>query len=305
MICPFPGVDLNYVNDRIRATVGEGPVRSLHELRRCILAVDQQHAPTPITIRFGEEDIRRGTFDGFHLLLDTSDVVSRALLDGHAYEPHVDAVFRRHCKPGMRVVNVGANIGYFAMLAARLVGERGHVIAVEPNSENCRLIALAIEENGFRHVDLWPVALDRSRGWTYFSAHLGSNGGLIPPGSGALLQGRGAVVPTFRLDELLDVEVGLIKMDVEGAEGRVVDGAREVISTHRPVVIAELSREMLPRVSGMSPEDYLEWFRSLDYEMGIIERDTRGTVPLHDSVEKLMSNWTSPTAVEDVLLVPR
>jgi FkbM family methyltransferase len=304
LICPFPGCDLNYVQDRIRATVGDGPVRDLRDIRRCILAVDLQHVPTPFVIRFGEEDIRRRDFDGFHLLLDTSDIVSAALLGGHAYEPHIDAVFRRHCFPGMRVINVGANIGYFAMLAAHLVGQDGHVIAVEPNSENCRLLALAIAENGFENVELWPLALDRSRGWTYFSTHVGSNGGVLPGEPDSLLQGRGDMVPTFCLDELTHEKVSFIKIDVEGAEGRVIDGSRETITKYRPIVLTELSREMLPRVSGTSPEEYLGWFENLGYVMGIIKRDPPGEVDIHSSSEKLLSSWTDPTAIEDLLLLP-
>ena len=132
---------------------------------------------------------------------------------------------------------------------ARAVGPAGRVIAVEPNSENCRLILLNAKANDVDNVELLPVALDTHQGWAYFSTHLGSNGGLIPTDDEAMLDGRGLVVPTFTLDSLVDARVDVLKIDLEGAEGRALAGATRIVESDRPVVITEFSAEMLQRIS--------------------------------------------------------
>ena len=96
------------------------------------------------------------------------------------------------------------------------------------------------------------------------------NGGLVDGED--LLSRPGTVVPTFRLDDLVDTPVGLLKIDVEGAEARVVGGARKLIERHRPVVTTELSEAMLDAVSGMTPTEYLDYFHSLGYSLAVIDR---------------------------------
>ena len=161
----------------------------------------------------------------------------------------------------MTVVDVGANLGYYSLLASRLVGPSGRVVALEPNSENCRLLLSSLRLNGSTNVELLPVAADVATGWAYYSTHVGSNGGLIDGND--LLAHPGVVVPTFRLDELVYERVDFLKMDVEGAEGRVVRGATRIIERDRPIVTTELKDEMLTRVSGVSVRDYLGYFEGL------------------------------------------
>jgi hypothetical protein len=78
------------------------------------------------------------------------------------------------------------------------------------------LILLNIEANGISNAELMPIGLDTEAGWSYFSPHLGSNGGLREGGTAAIRDGCGVVIATFRLDALLQERVDFIKMDVEG-----------------------------------------------------------------------------------------
>ena len=139
---------------------------------------------------------------GVELFCDAADAaVTPGLLSGR-YEAHLSAVFERYCKSGMTVVDVGANLGYYSLLASGLVGPSGRVIALEPNSENCRLLLSSLRLNDITNVQLRPVAADTTTGWAYYSTHVGSNGGLIEGGD--LLSHPGTVVPTFRLDDLVE-----------------------------------------------------------------------------------------------------
>ena len=90
---------------------------------------------------------------GSGLRSDLADAsVGKPILHNRTYEPHVTAFMRRQLKPGMNVIDVGANIGYFTVLASKLVGDTGSVLAFEPNSENARLILLDVELNNLKNV---------------------------------------------------------------------------------------------------------------------------------------------------------
>ena len=146
-----------------------------------------------------------------------------------------------------------------------------------------------------------PVAADTTTGWAYYSTHIGSNGGLIDDGE--LLARPGVVVPTFRLDDIVDGPVGLLKMDVEGAEGRVVKGAARLIERDRPIVTTELKDEMLRRVSGTTVADYLGYFEGLGYTPSLLEKATGAEKP-YPSVADLLADWGEADELRDVLAPP-
>jgi FkbM family methyltransferase len=208
------------------------------------------------------------------------------------------------------VIDVGANLGYYSLLAARLVGPTGRVIALEPNSENCRLLLSSLRRSGLGNVQVLPVAADTETGWAYYSTHVGSNGGLIDDED--LLTRPGVVVPTFRLEDLVAGPVGLLKgagpvgllkMDVEGAEGRVVRGATRLIERDRPVVTTELKEEMLTRVSNTTVREYLSYFEGLGYTAALLEKESGAEKP-YASVADLLADWGGRDELRDVLLLP-
>jgi hypothetical protein len=111
------------------------------------------------------------------------------------------------------------------------------------------------------------------------------------------------VVPTFRLDDIVDGPVGFLKMDVEGAEGRVVRGATGLIERDRPIITTELKDEMLRRVSGTSVAEYLGYFESVGYTPALLEKATGAEKP-YPSVAALLADWGETDELRDVLLVP-
>ncbi len=290
--------------DELRPDVDKaaaGDLAQVSTIRRMLGTIEHQVAPTAFSVQLAEEDAVRCTVGGVELLCDAADAaVTPGLLSGQ-YESHLTAVFERYCTPGMTVIDVGANLGYYSLLASRLVGPTGRVIALEPNSENCRLLLSSLRLNGVSNVHLLPVAAGAAAGWAYYSTHVGSNGGLIEDGD--LLSHPGHVVPTFRLDDLVDGPVGLVKMDVEGAEGLVVHGATQIIERDRPIVTTELKDEMLLRVSGTTVADYLGYFERLGYTPSVLEKATGAEKP-YPSVAELLADWGESDELRDVLLLP-
>ncbi len=289
---------------RVRELIGGDTIRGLADLRRMIMGLDRQSHPTPAIVRFGAADLQRIDIEGFRLVLDMADLaVSAPIFGNRSYEPHLTGVFRRYLRPGWRVADIGANVGFYAMLAASIVGPAGEVLAFDPNSENARLILLSAAENGFANVRLFPVALSDRAGHAYFSSHIGSNGGLLAGHHEQLADGRGLVVPTFRLDDLITPPIDFIKIDTEGSEFRILRGGQSILATARPIVSTEFSCEMLSRVSGAPPRDYLGLFQSHGYTIHILDQSSGRLLPVTD-IDGLLANWGNLGRIEDLLMLP-
>jgi FkbM family methyltransferase len=289
--------------DDLRAEVDEaatGDLTKASTIRHMLGSIEHQLAPTAFTVQLTNDDAVRCTVGQVELLCDAADAAVTPGLRSGSYEPHLTAVFEKFCRPGMTVVDVGANLGYFTLLASKLVEPNGRVIALEPNSENCRLLLSSLRLNGLSNVDLFPVAAGEAAGWAYYGTHVGSNGGLVDDDD--LLARFGTVVPTFRLDDLVDRKVDFLKMDVEGAEGRVVHGATRIIEKDRPIVTTELKEEMLQRVSGLSVADYLGYFGDLGYLPTLLDKVT-GAEKQYSSMAALLDEWVTDD-LRDVLLLP-
>jgi len=179
-----------------------GDLSDVSTIRTMLGRIEHQVAPTTFSVQITEKDAVLCSVGGIELYCDPADAAVTPGLRSGRYEPHLTSVFERYCKVGMTVVDVGANLGYYSLLAARLVGPSGRVIAFEPNSENCRLLLSSLRRGGITNVEVIPVACDRTMGWAYYSTHVGSNGGLID--NSDLLAHPGVVVPTFCLDDIVD-----------------------------------------------------------------------------------------------------
>lgn len=299
---PLPG-DLKLESTAYRA-VGSNRVHGLHSVRAMLAALDQHSAPSPLSVRFGQQDVVEVVVDGVKIALDTADnSVSEPMIRNREYEPEVTRVLRNVIRPGMTVLDIGANVGFFTALSADLVGSSGRVIAVEPNSENCRLILRTAEINQFDNVELLPIALAESNGWSHFVNHLGSNGSLAGASESELVGGWGQIVPVMRGDDLIKGSIDVVKMDVEGAEARVVRGMAGLIEEHRPVVVTEASEEMLKRVSDCSLSDYLNWFQERNYSVHLISTMAESPIAFPD-VKALLATWSDPFRIENLLLLP-
>ncbi len=170
---------------------------------------------------------------GVKLAINPTDpVISGALLFG-VYENGELDLFEKLLRPGMTVVDIGANIGLYTALAAKGVGPTGRVLALEPDPESFAFLRRTIAENGFENVEPFQVAASAAAG----DAELYSN----PDNRGdsrlyadPLLGDKPLQVRTTTVDELLGSRnlrsVDVLKIDTQGAEGLVLAGARETLA---------------------------------------------------------------------------
>ena len=213
--------------------------------------------------------------DGFRLYVASGDAaVGRDVRDDRTYEPDVTAVFRRILKPGMGVLDLGANIGYFTMLSAALVGTEGLVVAVEPNPANVKLLEASRRLNGFGQVTACQVAAGREPGLLVLNtSHSNGTTSGLPDDVNALLGAE--IVPCVRGDSLVPSgrRVDLIKVDVEGAEHNALLGCSETLTYWRPTIITEFSPTLMPGISGISGPDYVRWLMGNGYAIGVVQPD--------------------------------
>ena len=201
-----------------------------------------------------------------------------------SYELEVTAVFRRVLRPGMGVIDIGANIGYFSMLSASLVGPGGLVVAVEPNGANARMLEASRRANGFGNVVLVQAAAGPDTGLLVLHRSHSNGTTSALPDEPAALMGADSVA-CLPVDLVLPPgrRFGLIKADVEGAEHKALLGCRGVIARDRPVIVSEFSPGMMAGISGVSGEEYLRWLIGQGYGVQVIQPDgslgSDGSIP--------------------------
>ncbi len=187
------------------------------------------------------------------------------LQGGKLYEPDVSWVLLRVLEEGDAMVDVGGHVGYFTLLAAALVGPTGRVVAFEPDPDNYRRLCAQVQANGFDHVSAVNNPVTASGEPMKFFTNRDNDGGhaLWDPGEfKANVKSReepmAETVDTVTLAGALpehgvDGPPKLLKIDTEGAEPLVLEGAGDLLGPDGiPFVVAELHGFGLERM-GSSP----------------------------------------------------
>ena len=234
-------------------------------------------------LRGGEVRLVFPALDGlFTLACSTQDTgVGSEILGTGIHEPHVVEFYRGFLRPGMVVVDVGANIGFHALHAAKLVQPGGRVVAVEPDPVNAGLLAFSVTLNSGLPVEVIQAALS-DEGGTLILSDLGNAGN-----SGARFTHRDraslerlvhgpqpwfSTAPALRWDDgHLELPISLVKIDVEGHEPQVLRGMEKAIARHRPVILTEFAPSNLRDLGGVEPTDYLAWFRERGYRGAVLD----------------------------------
>jgi len=162
------------------------------------------------------------------------DVIKSVLRRGDIWETHIRAILKAHVQRGTSVVDAGAHIGTHTMLLSKLVGSRGRVYAFEPQKKIFRELLQNLKLNQSRSVIPLRFALgDKPQVIEMNSSASGNEGG-----TGI---GRGGDKAELRtIDSFGFSNLSLLKIDVEGFEDHVLEGARETIARYRPVILLEI-----------------------------------------------------------------
>ena len=213
--------------------------------------------------------------------------VSQGIMSGK-YEEAETAFVARHVTPGMHCLDIGANLGWFTVKMGRLVGASGSVTAFEPRDDVFEHLAKTVRQNGLTNVRLHHCALGAAPGaatLAWLRSDQNPGGTHLQLGSAASEAADGQSVSQatqiLRLDDVIDHRVDFIKLDVEGAEKLVLEGASRILRDSRPIIMSEVSPEALRTVSGTHVDDYLGSLARLGYAAFQLEEDGALGEPTH------------------------
>jgi FkbM family methyltransferase len=210
-----------------------------------------------------------GVLKGYRMRVDWQ--IHRSFVYG-SWEPEVVRSIQRHVTPGMKVLDIGAQSGFYSLLLSRLIGPEGVVFAFEPLPANYRILEENVSLNNISNIVVIREAASDQSGEISFE---------FPHGDPSLVAGpilEGDNLGTFQVPSMsLDAfarqtghHVQFIKMDVEGAETAVLRGAIQTLRTFHPPMIVELHYDSSqqgqhPAISLLQELGYqIEWLNEVD-----------------------------------------
>ncbi len=228
----------------------------------------------PATIKIAEGE----------LMLNRQDVgVSFAMAFG-LFEKTEVAIFQKTLKPAMNVLDIGANIGYYTVIAGKLIGPTGKVFAFEPEKTNATILKKNLAINKLSNVVVEEQAVSDTVGErTFFLAENNK-------GAHAFVNNRNTnekiIVKTDTVDHALSKygspKIDIIKMDIEGAEVLALEGMLQTIACNPELIIfTEFYPKALNRLE-KSPLEFLNRLKELGFNLFEINEDVRQLVPLTD-----------------------
>lgn len=187
------------------------------------------------------------------------------------FEPIQTGMFLKTVKKGDVVIDIGANIGYYSVLASKLVGKSGKVFAFEPDPQSIKLLERNIRLNNCQNVEVVASAVDSISGMATIIQDFANPGeSRLAPAKGK----GGRSVKVITLDTFLKQagvqRVNVIKIDVEGIEAQVLSGAEEILKREKNV---QLFIECNPKTLmgfGSTAKTLVSQIKSLGFELKTI-----------------------------------
>ena len=194
-------------------------------------------------------------------------------LASDGYERETTRLFETLLQEGVTVVDIGAHVGYYTLLAAKRVGSRGRVYAFEPELLNYETLRENVRINGYRNVVTMRKAVSNRSGVAklYLEDNM-SHSLYLPQGTR-----RSIEVETITLDDFFGnlgwPDVHVIKMDIEGAEGTAIEGSARLIQKCRDVrLIVEFFPARLGN-AGTEPRSFLRRLEVLGFDLRVIDEE--------------------------------
>ncbi|MCE9534142.1 MAG: FkbM family methyltransferase [Planctomycetes bacterium] len=242
------------------------------------------------------------TVDGSKFYLHSGDnYLTQLIVNEGEYEPTETKLVRQILKDGDVFIDVGANIGWYSVHAAKLVGEKGQVIAFEPEPNNLGLLRKNVQVNGLKNVVVDDRGLSSAAGsFKLFleKDNLGMHSLVMEHGGQKYID-----VQTIRFDDYWagKGDIKLVKIDTEGAEGMILEGMRETLKNHKNIeLIVEFAPYRLKK-SGYDADELLKGLYKIGFKASVIDEEQKRIVemgtpsvkdlheflPLDDSVTNL------------------
>ena len=231
----------------------------------------------------------------FDMLLDITQFSQNAMWNllsaGELYEPETSHFIACTLQDGDTFIDVGSHVGYFALLASRLVRENGLVLAFEPEQTNFSALRNHIEQNRASNIHPFQLALGARNTEAPFYVNVDNDGGhafwdisLHPFNKKSRTTSLKRRIKVATLDSLLEErDVGpikAIKIDAEGSECEILRGAQQTIRKHRiPFICCEVNRFALEQM-GANEDKLRSFLESMGYHTHLLIFDRGSTKAL-------------------------
>jgi FkbM family methyltransferase len=250
-------------------------LRVVHRLER---ARAQKRQRRQMAVYVGDNKVLTNTFYGHKLYVDARDMslAPHLIMDGF-WETRNTRCYCRTLRRGMVVADVGANLGYYPLLGAMMIGRKGRLHIFEANPHLIDLLHQNMDVNGYigRSVINHMAASDK-RGtlrFNVFKRHHGSSS-VVDFQKDHLDKYRDEVeaieVPSISLDEYfepLGMKVDILRMDAEGSEERILQGAKKVLAANPGITIFSEFAPALLTAAGSDPRRFLESLRDQGFRI--------------------------------------
>lgn len=225
-------------------------------------------------LRFLKQSLVRAKMPVPKIVMGTPVWTHPQLLRRKLTEPHIHRWIADHLHRGEVFFDVGAHVGWMSMVAARITGRAGHVVAFEPSPSNLEFLSFHKRKNRLSQIELVPKAVsnkDEARtpfylvgdGDSFMNSLLGKEIPEIPPQDKFVIEIETITLDTYSNQSGLIPH--LIKIDVEGAELWVCEGAKHLLGHHHPALILATHPLWLPE--GQKVEDLLKLLEDFGYRI--------------------------------------
>lgn len=206
-----------------------------------------------------------------HFYIDPVSHFARELLALEGYEPEMRKTLKYYLKPSSTFVDIGANEGFFSILASNLIGPSGKVVAVEPQSRLQAVTHRNFELNHCSNVSLVQYAVSDKECDAELSLSPDTNTGSTSLNQSTHYHLPMEVIPTIKLSTLFDNSgidtADLVKMDIEGFEYEAVLGSPELFVTHRIKAFALELHPTALKKRGLDPQDITDFLENCGYAL--------------------------------------
>ncbi|MES2070906.1 MAG: FkbM family methyltransferase [Pseudomonadota bacterium] len=208
------------------------------------------------------------TLQGVNMLINTKEHIQRFIYFWGLWEHNELRVLQALLRPGDVFLDLGANIGFFSLVASKIVGDRGHVHAFEAIPDTLRELEHNIELNSVRNITVHPQAAANQNMLVRFARPTSAAGSEVNSMRYEIHGENYWEVPCVRVDECLDLTqaIRLIKIDIEGAEMLALRGMEKILQQPgKPIILCEVIDDILREMSS-SAEELFSFLEAQDYK---------------------------------------
>ncbi len=241
-----------------------------------------------------------------HNDLDHDRIISQMILDDGVWEPYETAIFRSCCAPGDFVLDLGANLGWYSIIASHQVGPKGKILCFEPNPDTYELLQWNMSRSPYKNSILRKEAVGRKteKAFLYLSESNSGDHRIIPD----RVSRKNISIAMTSLDDVFSRQnefPAIVKCDTQGAEFDILHGACGLFNSGwRPLMFLEYWPYVL-RMAGYDPYDLWAMLYALDYELFEIVAKERKIIPLTKEYieQKLATNFDDEDNFLDIIAV--